>query len=176
MILFEFSRNEPGELEESLRNYSIIHSAGFDICVLNSSLRGFGNKREIDIWITSYDYENANLMILLGYIILGHPEWKKGHIKIFAICKEEEIKQKQENLLFLIKSGRLPIAPGNIQLIPASQDNIRNTISKKSMDADLIIVGFRHELVKVKGVELFSGYNDVGNILFVCSQKEKEIK
>ena len=176
MILFEFSRDEPDELEESLKNYSIIHSAGFDICVLNSSLRGFGNKREIDIWITTYDYENANLMILLGYIILGHPEWKKGHIKIFAICKEEEIKQKQENLLLLIKSGRLPIAPGNIQLIAASQDDIRSTISKKSLDADLIIVGFRHELVKNKGIELFSGYNDVGNILFVCSQKEKEIK
>jgi hypothetical protein len=176
MILFEFSRNEPGELEESLKNYSIIHSAGFDICVLNSSLRGFGNKREIDIWITTYDYENANLMILLGYIILGHPEWKKGHIKIFAICKEEEIKQKQDNLLLLIKSGRLPIAPGNIQLIPAGQDDIRATISKKSIDADLIIVGFRHEMVKVKGIELFSGYEDVGNIVFVCSQKEKEIR
>lgn len=176
MILFEFSRNEPDELTESLKNYSLVHSAGFDTCVLNSSLRGFGNKREIDIWITTYDYENANLMILLGYIILGHPEWKRGHIKIFAIYKEEEIKQKQEKLLALIKSGRLPIAPGNIQLIPAGQDDIRKTISEKSADADLIIVGFRHELVKVKSIELFNGYKEVGNILFVCSQKEKEIK
>lgn len=176
MILFEFSRNAPGELEESLKNYSLIHSAGFDICVLNSSLRAFGNKREIDIWITTYDYENANLMILLGYIILGHPEWKKGHIKIFAICREEEIKQKQENLLSLIESGRLPIAPGNIQLIPSGQDDIRKTITEKSLDADLIIVGFRHEMVKVRGIDLFTGYGDVGNILFVCSQKEKEIR
>jgi hypothetical protein len=176
MILFEFSRNEPDELKEALNNYSLVHSAGFDVCVLNTSLRGFGNKREIDIWITTYDYENANLMILLGYIILGHPEWKRGHIKIFAIYKEEEIKQKQENLLSLIKSGRLPIAPGNIELIPSGHDDIRNTISEKSLDADLTIVGFRHELVKVRGIELFNGYNDVGNILFVCSQKEKEIR
>ena len=79
-------------------------------------------------------------------------------------------------MLALIKSGRLPIAPGNIQLIPAGQDDIRKTISEKSADADLIIVGFRHELVKVKSIELFNGYKEVGNILFVCSQKEKEIK
>ncbi|MBN2214429.1 MAG: hypothetical protein JW723_09305 [Bacteroidales bacterium] len=176
MILFEFSRSEPRELEESLKNYSLIHSAGFDICVLNSCIKGFGNKREIDIWITTYDYENANLMILMGYIILGNPEWKKGHIKIFAIFKEEEIRQKQENLTALIESGRLPIAPGNIQLIPAGQDDIRKTISQKSLDADLVIVGFRNELVKIKGVEIFQGYDDIGNILFVCSQKEKEIR
>jgi hypothetical protein len=46
---------------------------------------------------------------------------------------------------------------------------------QNSVDADLTIVGFRHELVKAKGMEVFTGYDDIGNILFVSSQKEKEI-
>lgn len=176
MILFEFSRTEPELFNRSLDNYSLIYSTGFDVCILNTSYKGFGSKREIHIWITSYDYENANLMILLAYIILGHPEWKHGLIKIFSIYKESELKERRDKLMSLIKSGRLPISPGNVQLIPS--DDRRNTktlISEKSVDADLTIVGFRHELVKAKGIEVFTGYADIGNILFVSSQKEKEI-
>ncbi len=176
MILFEFSRTDTEALEESLKNYSLIHSAGFDICVLNSSYKGFGDKHEIHIWITTYDYENANLMILMGYIILGHPEWKNGFIKIFALYKENELKGKQDHLLSLIKSGRLPIALGNIELIPSEQKETKKIISEKSVDSDLIIVGFRNELIKAKGVDTFSIFDDIGNVLFVCSQKEKEIQ
>ena len=176
MILFEFSRSETDLLNRSLENYSLIHSTGFDVCVLNTSYKGFGDRREIHIWITSYDYENANLMILLAYIILGHPDWRKGYIKIFSIYKEEELEERRTYLMKLIKSGRLPISAGNISLIPS--DKARNTkelISEKSVDADLTIVGFRHEMVKAKGTELFTGFADIGNILFVSSQKEKEI-
>ena len=176
MILFEFSRTEPELFNRSLENYSLIYSTGFDVCVLNTSYKGFGNAREIHVWITSHDYENANLMILLAYIILGHPDWKNGYIKIFAIYKENEFKERREKLMSLIKSGRLPISPANIQLIPSDeQRNTKTLISELSVDADLTIVGFRHELVKAKGIDIFTGYADIGNILFVSSQKEKEI-
>lgn len=177
MILFEFSRTDPENLNEPMKNYSLIQSAGFDICILNTSYKGFGYRREIHIWITSYDFENANLMILLGYIILGHPEWKHGFIKIFAIYKEQELEDKRKDLLNLIKSGRLPISPGNIQLIPANEEKgNKKIIAENSNEADLTIVGFRKELLKSKGADLFTGYENLGNILFVSSQKEKEIK
>ena len=178
MILFEFSRTESESLSRSLENYSLIQSAGFDVCILNTSYKGFGDKKVIHIWITSYDYENANLMILLAYIILGHPEWRKGYIKIFAIYNEKELKERREKLLSLIKSGRLPIAASNIELISSDQQrNTKELIAESSADADLTIVGFRHELVKAKGVDVFTGFHEnVGNILFVSSQKEKEIK
>ncbi len=74
MILFEFSRTNPEALTESLKNYRLLETTDFDICVLNTSYKGFGYKREIHIWISIMDYENANLMILLGYIVLGHPK------------------------------------------------------------------------------------------------------
>ncbi len=176
MILFEFSRTNSEAFKRSLENYSLIHSTGFDVCVLNTSYKGFGDKREIHIWITSHDYENANLMILLAYIILGHPEWHRGQIKIFTIFKQDELNERRAKLMSLIKSGRLPISPGNIQVIPSDdQRNTKELISQKSVDADLTIVGFRHELVKAKGIETFTGLDDIGNILFVSSQKEREI-
>lgn len=176
MILFEFSRTDPESFQKALDNYSLIYSAGFDVCVLNTSYKGFADKREIHVWVTSYDFENANLMILLAYILLGHPEWSKGQIKIYAIYKEGELQEKKQKLLSLIKSGRLPISPNNIVLIPTSETrNTKDLIMERSIDADLSIVGFRHELVKAKGMEVFTGYDDIGNILFVSSQKEKEI-
>ncbi len=177
MILFEFSRTDAEDFNRALENYPLIHSTGFDVCVLNTSYKGFGDHREIHVWITSYDYENANLMILLAYIMLGHPDWARGDIKIFTVYKEQELEERREKLMSLIKSGRLPISPGNILLIPSDdQRNIKSIITEKSTDADLTIVGFRHELIKAKGIEVFTGFGDIGNVLFVSSQKEKEIK
>ncbi len=176
MILFEFSRSEPEAFLRALDNYSLIYSAGFDVCVLNTSYKGFGYKKEIHVWVTTYDYENANLMILLAYILLGHPEWSKGEIKIFALYSEGELENKRGQLIDLIKSGRLPISPGNVRLLPISESKSqKQIIVEHSIDADLSIVGFRHEMVKGKGIEVFTGYKDIGNILFVSSQKEKEI-
>jgi amino acid transporter len=176
MILFEFSNNDPESLDDSLKNYSLIYSAGFDVCVLSTSFKGFGYKREIHVWIAVHDYENANLMILLAYILLGHPEWKNGIIKIFAIYAEDELEERKQNLFRLIKSGRLPISLKNVNIIPRNEDkSIKKIISETSVDADLTILGFRHESVKKKGTDLFSGYGDLGNILFVSSQKEKDL-
>jgi len=178
MILFEFSQNQPDSLEDALNTHDILHSTGFDICVLSTSYKGFGYHRQIHIWITPSDYENANLMILLGYITLGHPDWKKGFIKIFAIYDESEMERKRDQIKELIQTGRLPISFKNINLIPLNQDssNVKETISKTSIDADLTIIGFRGEKIKTEGNRLFTGYDNLGNILFVSSNKEKEIK
>lgn len=174
MILFEFSRTEPEALEEPLKNYELISSTGFDLCVLNTSYKGYGYRKEIHVWITPQDYVNANLMILLAYIILGHPEWQKGEIKIYAIVKEEDLESRKEELIGLIRSGRLPISASNIQLVSdkEGQDEI---VSKYSIDADLTIIGFTREELSSQGPKLFSNYKDIGNILYVNSNQGKEI-
>ncbi|HUS87592.1 MAG TPA: hypothetical protein VMW76_10150 [Bacteroidales bacterium] len=174
MILFEFSRTEPESLREPLKNYELISSTGFDICVLNTSYKGFGYRRQIHIWITHHDYENANLMILLAYIILGHPDWQKGEIKIFAAFEEHELESKREELLELIRSGRLPISASNVQFVPANKSRCE-LVSRNSTDSDLTILGFTSQDLESQGVDLFGGYNDLGNILFVNANESKEI-
>jgi solute carrier family 12 sodium/potassium/chloride transporter 2 len=177
MILFEFSQSNPAALEEALNTHDILYATGFDLCVLNTSYKGFGYKKQIHIWITHTDYDNANLMILLGYIILGHPEWKEGLIKIFAIYQPEEADQKKEELKELIKEGRLPISLANINLISADGNKeTREVIGEVSVDADLTIIGFRHEQLITEGYKLYTGYDRLGNVLFVSANKKKEIK
>ncbi len=175
LILFEFSRTEPETLKEILPNYKMMESAGFDVCILDTSYKSFGYKREMHIWIRPDDFENANLMILLGYIILGHPDWKKGFIKIFALYPKEHVEDKRQQLLDLVKDGRLPISRANIEMVPYEKGKRKATISSYSEDADLTLIGFRNEMLK-GSFEFFEGFNDLGNILFVGANKAKDIE
>jgi len=175
MVLLEFSRTNHGDFPEALKNFNLLKSTHFDVCVLNTSEKGFGNHKEIHIWITSQDYENANLMILMAFILLGHPEWRKSIIKILALYPKEKLKEQREKLLKLIATGRLPISPENIELIPQEENqNYKAIIEQKSIDADLTIIGFRDKDVS-EGIDLFNGFGDIGNILFVNADKQKEI-
>lgn len=177
MILFEFSKGNPETLNEALNTHDILYATGFDLCILSTSYKGFGDKKRIHLWIKPDDYDNANLMILLGYIILGHPEWKEGIINIFVLYQPEEAEKKRDELKKLIKEGRLPISMGNISMVSAREDlSTRQVIGETSMDADLTIIGFRHEHLKKEGYKLFTDYDSLGNILFVSANKKKEIK
>lgn len=177
MFLFEYSRINNESTVDIVENMPLVRSADFDICVLSTSERGFGYKREIHIWITHSDYENANLMILMGYIIMGHPDWHNAQIKIFAIFPEESVMEQREKLLELATEGRLPISSNNIEVIAKTGErNNRDIIATESTSADLTIIGFRSEVVKQLGEEIFEGYTEAGNILFVNARSEKEIK
>ena len=177
LFLFEYSRHDPTHLKEIIENYPLVKTAEFDACVLSSTEKGFGHHKEIHIWITTSDFTNANLMILLGYIILGHPDWKNAQIKILAIFHESEVREQGEKLNKLIISGRLPISAHNIEVITHKQDvSNKGVIRKKSKTADLIIVGFRSEALKQLGAKVFEGYDDLGNLLFVNATKRKLIE
>ena len=177
LMLFEYTSEETQNLDQMVDNYSILKAAGLDLCLLKTTLRGFGYKKSIHIWITSTDYENSNLMIILGYILMGHPEWKDADISILSIYHLETENEKREQLQSLIKDGRLPISPKNVQLIPQPIDqDYRRVINQHSSDADLTIVGFNDEDVSNLGVKAFEGYSEVGNIMFVNAIKEVELE
>ena len=70
-------------------------------------------------------------MILLAYILLGHPDWKEASIKIFAIYPEGEMTQERQNLMDLIYAGRLPISPTNVEFISQKESgDTKNTINQ----------------------------------------------
>ncbi len=175
-ILFEYSRTEPEQLNYVIDNYDLIESTQFDVCILSSSYKSFGYHKEIHVWIGSKDYENANLMILLAYIIQGHPDWKKSLIKIFAMYPEKNLEKEQRKLLSVIESGQLPISPSNIELIGIDHTDKKKEIMNKSKDADLTLLGFNREDVDQEKLDLFTGFEDMGNILFVSSYKKIKIK
>jgi len=177
MALFEYPKSDPKNLNEIIDNYQLIKSTGFDVMILASSKRNFGFKRSIHLWITASDFDNANLMILLAYIIMGHQDWRKGSITIYAIANQDKIKIQKQKLESLIKSGRLPIAAKNISVIPKSDKvDLKTIINDKSKEADLTIVGFMNAALKHHGTELFKGYHQLGDVLFVNTDKQKEIR
>jgi amino acid transporter len=177
VILFEFSKNNYKEAQDIVDNFQLVKVADFDVCILASSERHFGFKNEIHIWITTNDYENANLMILLAYILLGHPDWKEASIKIFAIYPEDELAEERQNLMDLIYAGRLPVSPSNVEFLSQKESgDTKRIINQKSKYADLTIVGIRTELVKHNGLEVFKGYDGVGDVLFVNTQTMKILR
>jgi amino acid transporter len=176
MIVFEYSQHQPQTLVDVVENYGLLKAADFDVCILRTTEKGFGYKNEIHIWISSEDFQNSNLKILLAYIILGHPEWKRGVIKIFAVYPETQLQQQRGRLLSLINDGRLAISPNNISFIPRKEgSSLKSIVIQNSSDADLTILGFRREAVTKNQKELFEGYGEMGNILFVNTDKEKAI-
>ncbi len=179
MMFFEYSRREPEALQEVLNNFKLLEAVNYDVCILGSTDKGFGYRRNIHIWITPEDYDNANLMILMAYILLGHPEWRDGVIKLHALFPEEELKAQKENLTSMMATGRIPISANNIELISRKQEtNDKHVINKYSADADLCILGFNasaEDRTKAQTAD-FDGYSKLGNILFVNTNQEKEIK
>jgi amino acid transporter len=176
MMIFEYDKSNPTELEQIIDNFKLVKAGNYDVCILGSSHKRFNFKNGIHVWIRSFDYQNSNLMILLSYIISGHPDWNKSEIKIFDICKEEELDKTRENLLELVKTGRIPITEKNIQIIKKDENvSSKVLINEHSAEAGLTIIGFRAEHIRHFGTELFSEYDGIGDVLFVNSHRQKEI-
>jgi hypothetical protein len=177
MVIFEYDKENPKNLPEIIDNFALVNSGDFDICVLASSNREIPYKKGIHIWINSLDTENANLMIFLGFIISGHPDWKKGQIQIFNICRPNEVEKTKKAMDELVLSGRLPISGKNIRLLIQEQNvSTKAIINENSANSGLTLIGIREELVKKEKEKLFDGYNELGTILFVHSKDQKPIE
>ncbi len=177
MVIFEYDKEKPENLSDITDNFSLVDAGNFDICILASSTKSILYKNGIHVWINTLDEENSNLMILLSFIILGHPHWKKGYIQIFVICHPEKIEETKIRMKDLVNSGRLPITAKNIKIIK-QEPNIpaKTIINKYSENAGLTLIGIREELVKHEKEKLFEGYEPLGTTLFVYSKNQKQIE
>ncbi len=176
MVVFEYDKDNPYNLPEIIDNFALVNSGDFDICILASSSKPINTKNGIHVWINTLDAENANLMILLSYIIAGHPDWKKKRLRIFVICKPENLERTEANMTELLQTGRLPITRKNIEIIMQSPDvSSRSLINQKSKDAGLTLIGIRKELLHRQKEEFFKGYDELGTTLFIHSKNQKEI-
>lgn len=176
MVIFEYDKDDPANLGEIIDNIRLIEAGDFDICLLATSRKEVIFKKGIHVWIDNMDAGNASLLILLSFIISGHPDWKKSSIKIFEICREGEDEEIKKELTALISSGRLPVTEQNIEIIPLEQGmTVKGIINERSSMAALTMIGFRSEGLKHNGEVILGGYDNTGTILFVNSRNKKEI-
>lgn len=177
MILFEYDKKEPEDLKQIVDNYALVKSGNYDICVLGGSNRGINYNEGIHIWVRRIDYKNLNLMLLLGYIILGHPEWKGSKIKVFKVRHKDQNDDSTDQIMELIDTGRLPISIKNIEIIELDDNtNLKSIIIEKSVKAGLTIIGYMSEQIKHEGEKLFLGFEEIGDVLFVNANSEITIE
>ena len=175
MVIFEYSKENPENLPDIIDNFALVDSGDFDISILATSNRPILCKHGIHVWIDAADTENANLMILMSFIILGHPDWKNGHIQIFDKCSPEKVEETNKQMNELVNSGRLPITAKNINIVVQDPDvSSKSLINKHSEDAGLTLIGVRKERVSHEKEKVFEGYEKLGTILFVHSKGQKE--
>ena len=176
MVIFEYDKEKDSSLEFIIENYALVNAGSFDVLILASSRRDLKYENGIHVWISSTDSENANLLILLSFIISGHPDWKKADIKIFDICRPDEEKRVREEMKELVATGRLPITLSNIEVIPKEDDvSAKSIVDQKSYDAALTMIGFRKETLKHAGTDIFKGYDSLGTVLFVNAFQARKI-
>jgi amino acid transporter len=176
MVVFEYSTHKPEELKRILSNFELLKAGGFDVAILAESPHKINYENGIHVWVKDANDMNTNFMILLGYIIMAHPNWRKSHIRIFITSATNESEEVKEKIKARIATGRIPITFTNIEMIAISDDKtINEMIEIHSKNAGLVVVGFTAETVMSENLTFFTDYEDMGDILFVNSSSEKEI-
>lgn len=171
-VLFELP-NEPDEID------AIVHDAVFAaatrknlLLVRGGEARARRRQRSIHIWLTWHDTANANLMLLLSYIILGHRDWRGAEIKVFAAFPSGETAARERALERMIQDGRLPVAPGNVVTYSIDDGELfRKEVAKVSAHADLVIHGITVPRLAERGRELLTRYPELPHVVFVAAQE-----
>jgi len=177
MIIFEFHKNNPVNLPQIIENYSLVKAGDFDVCILGSTTKNINYQNNIHVWIQSTDPANTNMKVLFSYIILGHPVWKKGKIKIFYVADKEESENEKEKLIQMINEGRIPISKNNIETVVKSpEESLRELVIKRSADAGLTILSFSTEMLNQEKENIFLGYENIGDVLFLNTHYQKTIE
>lgn len=176
MVVFEYEKKSPEELNRILDNVKLVRAGNFDVCIFAGSDHLIRNKNGIHVWIRGTDEKNTNFMILLGYIIMAHPDWRKAEIRIFITSPTGESAEMKDELKDRIAAGRLPITLKNIEIIVVPEhQSFSDAVEARSQNAGLTIIGFREEIIKHNPVKFFTDFDGIGDILFVNASEAKTI-
>jgi Amino acid transporters len=176
MVIFEYDKAYPEELNRIIDNISLTKAGNFDVCIFAGSAYPVRSQNDIHVWIRATDEVNTNLMILLGYIIIAHPDWKKSQIKIFITSSHAEKEDVVDKIKERIREGRLPITFANIEMVTIEPNQrINEVISANSKYAGLTIIGFREETIKRDEAKYFTDFQGLGDVLFVNASSAKRI-
>jgi amino acid transporter len=172
-MMFEFSEHDDESVVNECRSgIFLAGSADMDSLVLRHGDHHFGNLADIHVWLTWHDHRNANLMILLTYILLGHPDWSEADLKIFAAYPKAQAAERTEQLHTMIREGRIPVSPRKVEII-GTDDRIdfSSLVQAKSSEADLVVMGFTEERLRQKGSELLLRHPSLNEVLWVAAHE-----
>jgi hypothetical protein len=177
-ILFEYSVHDPPAISEE-----VVESALFcantrkNLLVLRHGDHHFGARKQVHIWLTWRDHENATLMMLLAYILLGHADWHDAELSIFAAFPRSEVRAERERLLAMISTGRIPVSARNVRFLSVDDvDAYRRLVERLSSHADLVVMGFTLERLAERRAETFTRHPQLKEVLFVSAAQHVMIE
>jgi amino acid transporter len=175
-LLFEFDSEHPAEITEIEESAQLVCRLEKNVCVLRSSNARFGYRRSIHVWLTEDDYQNAPLMILLAYILVGHPDWTEAEIHLFACYPVAEMDRELRRLTEMIEQGRLPISSQNVTTVfYDDESSFERSAGIHSAEADLVILGITRQTILSGLRTVLEGHPDLADVLFVYASDRIEI-
>jgi amino acid transporter len=175
MVLLVYENNTTDAFQKLIEGIALASSAGTDTCVLIPSDRHISYFNGIHIWINSSDLMNMELMLNLSYVIMAHPDWKDGRIKVFDITLKGNAENERKKLTEMTVRDKLPFSVQNIEIIEKEEDlDPISLVVEKSKDAGLVLLSFDDGLLNSKQLNL-ERFNDFGDILYIKASDMKEI-
>ena len=173
-ILLEFDQDHPEEIPRLERAMRLAASSRFNAVVLRSTTFRFGYRSSIHVWLTPETLPNAAMMLMLAYIIVGHPEWRTAEIRVFACIGTDGDHHDADQLSALVDQGRLPIGRKNVETLPVeSKARIESEVEYRSSDADLVIAGISADQMGVGSLtEVLQSHRAANDIIFVHAVEE----
>lgn len=170
-ILLEFDKDHPEEIPEVQQGAHLAVESLFNVLILRSTKHRFGYRSSIHIWVTEDNLSNVPLMLLLSYILVGHPEWKRAKIRLFACSDSWDAEREADKLSTVIREGRLPISMQNVTSVSYNdEEELEREFTHRSTQADLVIVGLTTEDLNSGDLSLIlQRYQGVNDVLFVHS-------
>jgi hypothetical protein len=176
MVVFEYDKKEPRELARILDNLKLLRAGDFDVAIYALSDYEVRPDGGIHVWVTDIDDPNTNFMILLGYIIMSHRQWRRSTLRIFVTSVRGDVSELRERLRRRIAAGRLPATMQNIEIVVAGErQSLGSVVERHSRGAGMVLFGFHEGLVDHGWEAFFGEFDGVGDVLFVNAAHPKEI-
>jgi amino acid transporter len=176
-VLFAFPAGDPRERIEELVDGALFASeARKNLLTLRYGEQAFGARRRIHIWLNWSDSDNAPLMTLLAYILVGHRDWRRAEISIFAAFPADQVEEQRARFEALMEAGRIPIRKQNVRFHSVNDGaTYHSLVEQSSVGADLVILGAPQDALADKRGYLLTRYPTLGDVLFVTAVEHVEI-
>ena len=176
-VLFGFDATDtPQEISGVVDSALFASGAKKNLMFLRQSARKFGARQKIHIWLNWNDGENATLMTLLAYILVGNKHWRKADISIFAAFPAEQVEEQRQRFEAMMETGRIPIRKENVRFHSVNDGaTYHSLVESSSAMADLVILGVTLDALADKREYLLTRYPRLGDVLWVCAEQRIEI-
>lgn len=103
--------------------------------------RGFGQRRRIQVWWQGGG-NNADLMLLLAYIISQHGSWQEAELFLMRIIRAEAgIADTKAHMNDLLHKARVTATP--VIIVASEKQSVAQVIAENSGAADLTLLGMQ---------------------------------